>query len=300
MAKILITGATGLVGLHLSRMLRAAGHEVVHLSRSASSGTTFQTFKWDVGSEWIDEKAFEGVTDVIHLAGAGIADSRWSAGRKQEIIDSRVLSTRLLHGYISKLQIRLRSFISASAIGYYGMSTGDQFLEEDHPAGSDFLAYVVKLWEAEADKMQNLTSVAKIRIGVVLSPEGGAMKQMGQPIKWGIGAPLASGQQYMSWIHIQDLCRLFVYVLENELQGVYNAVAPDPVSNETLTRAMAKAWHRPLFLPRVPAFMLKLLLGEMADMVIGGNRVSSRRIQAAGYQFKFPELPSAMKDLLGE
>lgn len=299
MAKILITGGTGLVGARLSRILTAGGHEVIHLSRYVRPGSEFKTYQWDIGSHFIDEAAFERLDHIVHLAGAGIAEERWTEKRKQVIVDSRVKSLELLHHYIVKGQIPLKSFISASAIGYYGMDTGDLELSEDAPAGDDFLAYVVKLWEAAADQFQEHTRVAKVRIGVVLSADGGAMTQIAMPVRYYLGAPLGAGDQYMSWIHIDDLCRIFEHVLEKELEGTYNATAPNPVTNEALTRSLARHLKKPLFLPNVPAFVLKLMLGEMAGIVLGGNRVSSSRIREKGFRFKFAELEEAVKDLLG-
>lgn len=299
MAKIVITGGTGLVGSYLSKMLSKNNHEVVHLSRTPDSSAHYPTFEWNIGKKYIDPNALDGADFVIHLAGAGVADKRWTKQRKKVIIDSRVESIKLLKSQIEKQQVKLKSFISASAIGYYGMDTGAAELTEESKPGNDYLAHVVKLWEAEADTLAEFTSVAKVRVGVVLAKEGGALKEIAKPVKLFVGAPLGSGDQYMSWIHIYDLCAIFRHVLENKLEGTYNATAPNPVTNEALTKSLAKALKRPLILPNVPAFVMKSMLGEMAQMVLGGNYVLSDKIQSTGFTYKFTQVDAAVKDILG-
>lgn len=299
MAKILITGGTGLVGTHLSKLLTNNGHEVVHLSRSSHSDAPYKTYLWNVKAQAIDEEAFDGVHYIIHLAGAGLADEPWTDARKQIILDSRVDSIKLLHHYVEKLDLQLHAFISASAIGYYGLDTGATPLDETTPAGNDFLADVVKKWEAEADTFKPRTKVAKVRIGVILSEKGGALVQMARPVKLWAGAPLGNGKQYMSWIHIDDLCGIFAYIMKNNLEGIYNAAAPNPVTNEELTKSMAKTLKKPLILPKVPAFAMKIILGEMAQMVLGGNFVLSDKIREEGFEFKYTFVDQAVKSLLG-
>ncbi|WP_258099536.1 TIGR01777 family oxidoreductase [Marinoscillum pacificum] len=298
MAKIVITGGTGLVGSYLSKMLSKNNHEVVHLSRTPDSSAEYPTFEWNIGKKYIDPNALDGADYVIHLAGAGVANKRWTKQRKKVIIDSRVESIKLLKSQIEKQQVKLKSFISASAIGYYGMDTGAAELTEESKPGNDYLAHVVKLWEAEADTLEEFTSVAKVRVGVVLAKEGGALKEIAKPVKLFAGAPLGSGDQYMSWIHIYDLCAIFRQVLENKLEGTYNATAPNPVTNEALTKSLAKALKRPLILPNVPAFVMKSMLGEMAQMVLGGNYVLSDKIQSTGFTYKFTQVDAAVKDIL--
>lgn len=298
MAKILITGGTGLVGNQLSKILSNSGHEVRHLSRTPDPDAEFPTFEWNIKENFLDPKAIDGIDHIIHLAGAGVADKRWTDDRKKVIINSRVDSIKLLHNEVKSANLKLDSFISASAIGYYGMDTGESHLDENSSAGEDFLAEVVKKWETEADTFAAITKVAKVRIGVVLSEKGGAMVEIAKPINYLVGAPLGSGKQYMSWIHLEDLCQVFAYVLENNLEGTYNATAPNPVTNEALTKTLAKALKKPLFLPNVPGFMMKLILGEMAEMVLGGNYVLSDKIQSTGFKFKFTEVEAAVKDLV--
>lgn len=299
MSKILITGATGLIGTRLTRMLLGKGHTVAHLSRSKTDGA-IRTWGWDIGRRYIEEGAFDGVDTIIHLAGAGIADKPWTAARKREILESRTHSTRLLYEELKKREHGVTSFISASAIGYYGFADKNHLLRENHPPGTDFLAGVVRKWEQEVDYISQLNlRVVKVRVGIVLSMDGGALKELAKPVKFFAGAPLGTGDQYMSWIHIDDLCRLFVEAVENPLlNGAYNGVAPTPVTNRELTRAVANIMGKPLFLPAVPAFVLKMLFGEMADLVLKGSKVSSQKVQETGFVFQFPSLEKALADLL--
>ena len=229
-----------------------------------------------------------------------MADKRWTDSRKKEILKSRTQSTELLASTIEQLGVTPKSVISASAVGYYGINTGDQLVDESSPAGNDFLADVTRAWE---DSTKSFTETGirtvKIRVGVVLSQESGALPKLLQPIRLGLGAPLGSGKQYLSWIHIDDIARIFVYALENtQLEGAYNGVAPHPVTNAEMTKMIASVIHRPSFLPNVPSFMLKMMLGEMASIVIDGNRVASNKITENGFEFKFPELKQALENLL--
>ncbi|QOI96924.1 MAG: TIGR01777 family protein [Flammeovirgaceae bacterium] len=297
--KVLITGASGLVGSRLTELLLKQGYEVAHLSRQAKAGRV-PAFAWDVSAGTIDEKAFEGVDSVIHLAGAGVADKRWTVKRKKEILDSRVQSTRLLYQFLGRGNHQVSSFLSASAIGIYGFGLRDEVLTESSNPGNDFLAEVVKAWENEVNAVQSLgIRTAILRIGIVLSKKGGALKEMARPVQWGVGAPLGTGNQYLSWIHIDDLCRMFLFAKENNsVAGVYNAAGVQPVTNKEFTRAIAVVLKKPMWLPPVPAFALKLVLGEMAGMVLNGSRVSSEKIQRAGFTFRFTDLHSALLDLL--
>lgn len=294
----MITGASGLVGSHLTNLLIETGYEVVHLSRKAKPGKV-PAYAWDVSAETIDEKAFAGVGAIIHLAGAGVADHRWTAKRKQEILDSRVKSTQLLVNHLKTHAHQVSTFISASAIGVYGFGlTNEVFTEESKP-GNDFLAGVVTAWEREVQAVQALgIRTVILRIGIVLSTEGGALKEMAKPVRYGVGAPLGTGRQVMSWIHIDDLCRMFLFALERDaMAGVYNATGVQPVTNKEFTQAVARVLKKPLWLPAVPAFVLKLVLGEMADMIVNGSTVSSAKIQRAGFNFHFTDLQHALLDL---
>lgn len=296
MSKILITGASGLIGTRLTEMLQQQGHHVSHLVRKPRAGA-IPTFVWDVERGFIDEDALRDAEAVIHLAGAGIADKRWTEKRKQVILESRIQSTSLLARYLAK-NSSVKVVVVASAVGYYGGTLGSQEFVEENKPGDDFLARVVTAWEAEVDKIAS-QRVVKLRIGIVLSEKGGALKELMRPIRWGVGAPLGTGEQYMSWIHIDDLCRMFIKAVEDQaMSGPYNATGPYAVTNFELTRTIAKVLHKPLWLPAVPAFALKLVLGEMADMVLQGNAVSSAKIQRAGFTFNFPVLEEALRDLM--
>ncbi|WMN07837.1 TIGR01777 family oxidoreductase [Marivirga arenosa] len=299
MKNILITGGSGLVGTELSALLKSKGYEVAHLTRSIKKNYPYQQFEWNIGKQQIDEKAFEFADVIIHLAGAGVADKRWTEERKKVIIESRTKSVQLLFDKIqANPEYAPKHLISASAIGYYGMNTGDKWVDEDSEVGNDFLADVTKKWEASVDQFEALNiPVAKIRIGIVLTDKGGALPQLAQPIKLFAGAPLGSGKQWMSWIHIDDLTRLFLHSLKNKLTGVYNGVGENPNTNKEVTRAVAKVLNKPLILPNVPAFAMKLLLGEMAQMVLGGNKVSAKKTLQSGFEFKFEKLDEALEDI---
>jgi uncharacterized protein len=296
MSKILITGASGLIGGRLTEMLLQAGHEVAHLGRSKRDGI-IQTFQWDIDKGFIEERAFDGVDTVVHLAGANVADKPWTPKRKLEILESRTQSTAMLAHYLKK-NSDVKTVIAASAIGYYGFGWSDDELTEVSNSGNDFLAQVVRAWEDEVDRIENKRLV-KLRIGIVLSDKGGALKEMAKPINWFVGAPLGTGRQWVSWIHIDDVCRMFVQAVEDKtLRGAYNATGPYAVTNRELTRQIAKALGKPLVLPPVPPWVLKILLGEMANMVIAGSKVSSNKIQKAGFTFTFPTVELALTDLL--
>ena len=291
-----------MVGTRLSELLLMQGYTVSHLSRSPGSDSSpITTYLWDIKQHYINPEAIPRADYIIHLAGAGVADHRWTVPRKQAILKSRTESTRLLHDALAKQDpSTIKAFVSASAIGMYGTDTGDTLLTEESPAAKDFLADVVVQWEAAVDTVQALgIRTVKYRIGVVLSDKGGALVPIARTVRWGVGAPLGSGEQYVSWIHLDDLCRLFMYALENDtMEGTYNAVGPQPITNRQLTRTTAKIMHRPLFLPKVPPFALKLVLGELSSVVLGGNRVSSQKIEDAGFEYKFNKIEVALADLL--
>lgn len=298
MTKVLITGGTGMIGSGISRQLTKAGHQVVHLSRSTSSSSEYSTYSWDVTKGIVDEKAFEGVEVIIHLAGASI-NQRWTVKNKKIIVSSRVKSANLLFDAVHRLKIPLKTFISMSAIGYYGGDTGDQLISESHEPGADFLAETVRKWEEAADQFQSVCPVTKFRAGVVLSDEGGALPKIAAPVRYFVGAPIGSGKQWMSWIHINDVVQAFCMAVEGKLSGTFNLVAPNPATNAQLTKSIARTLGRPLILPNVPAFVLQMVMGEMATIVIGGNNVSAKHLESTGFRFNYPELDQALKDLLG-
>lgn len=299
---ILVTGGTGLVGTRLTELLISKGYNVRYLSRTGGKKNGVQAYAWDIEKQQIDKSAFDGVSAIIHLAGAGVADKSWTKERKKEILESRTKSTELLRDTLKSMDHQVASFVSASAIGYYGWDAGGVWKKEESRFGDDFLATVTKAWEEEVDQVSSLgVRVTKLRIGIVFSEKGGALYEIAKPIKFGVGAPLGAGDQYMSWIHIDDLCNMFIHAIENEkVNGTYNAVAPNPETNKVITKATAKVLNKPCFLPNVPGFVLKLMLGKRAAMVLGGSRVSAEKITEAGFQFQYPELNSALKNLLIE
>ncbi|MGF1637967.1 MAG: TIGR01777 family oxidoreductase [Cyclobacteriaceae bacterium] len=298
---ILITGGTGMIGSMLTDALTEKGYKINLLSRSGrSKKKNLNIFGWDIEKEYIDPEAFEGVDTIVHLAGAGVADKRWTHERKLEILNSRTESTRLLNHFLSNNPHQVTSVICASAIGIYGDSGKTKVDEDSLIRPADFLADVTRAWEEESDQfaLQGLRLV-KMRIGIVLSKTGGALEKMAQPVRLGVGAPLGSGEQYMSWIHIDDLIQMFVYAISNEqLIGTFNAVAPNPVTNKEFTKMLGSVLGKLVFLPAVPSFVLKAMLGEMALIVLGGSNVSADKIKKEGFHFKYENLKPALVHLL--
>lgn len=292
--KIGISGASGLIGQKLSSALQKQAHDVVPLVRRESETGVY----WNYEKREIDLDGLSQLDGIIHLAGQGIADQRWTDSYKRRIHESRSLGTSFLVENILKLDQKPKFFISASAIGYYG-NRGDEKLTEEHSAGKGFLAQVCVDWESAARPLEPLTRLCIARIGVVLSTEGGALKQMLPPFKLGLGGPLGSGEQYMPWIDIRDIVSAFIFLVENESQsGVFNFCSPEPIQNKAFTNTLAKTLHRPAFFS-VPKFALKLVAGEMGnDLLLSSTRVIPKRLQEAGFSFQFPSLESSLDDLL--
>lgn len=299
MAKVLITGGTGLIGKKLSKELIVNGHEVVHLSRSTSGNKNgIPTYKWDINSMQIDLAAFEGVDSIIHLAGAGIADKSWTEERKIEIVESRVKSAELLKKGCEETNTKLKSYISASAIGWYPLIISDQTFDEESPAGNGFLAEVCEKWEASSHLFNDIAEkVARLRIGLVLSKDGGALPQMSLPVKYFVGAAIGNGNQAMPWIHIADISNMFIHVLEKSLAGTYNAVGPENATNEEFMQTVADVLDKPILLPNVPEFVLKIIFGGKADLISKGVRVSSQKIKTTGFTYQYPTLNTALSHL---
>jgi hypothetical protein len=291
MANILITGGTGLVGRRLTELLSAKKHEIRILSRNPSAKNEF---KWEVATNYIDEKALQGLDYIIHLAGAGIADQRWSKERKKTIIDSRVATANLIFLKIKELKIPLKGFITASGSNFYGAKTVDTIYKETDPAGNDFLGDVCLQWEKAAHQFETLKIPVNIlRTGIVLSKNGGALEKMRTPIV----SPLGSGKQYLSWIHIDDLCLMYLHAIEQKVSGVYNAVAPEHHTSTSFSKILAKSIQRPFLPIRVPGFLLKLVFGELAVILLEGSRLSSTKIVSDGFQFQYKTLNDAFSNL---
>jgi uncharacterized protein len=292
--KVLIAGGTGLVGKALNRGLYQKGHEVKLLSRKPGNGA----FLWDPEKDQIDSRAIGWADAVINLAGAGIADERWSEDRKSLIRSSRVKATQLL---VSELNTRQehKVLINASAIGIYGDQLFDKVLDEEAALGNDFLASVCKDWEAEAQKISSTHRLVIVRIGIVLSLQGGALPKLLPLAQWGMASAVGSGLQGMSWIHIEDLCEAFRFCLEKpDISGVVNGTSPRAVSNQEMMRWLARAVKRPFWMPAVPSFVLKTLLGEMAAVVLSGQQVKPVKLERMGFQFRYPDLTLALTDLM--
>ncbi len=298
--KVLITGGTGMVGSCLTRQLLQKGYQVSIVSRQKENIPNVTVYQWDVRKQFIEPGAVENADYIVHLAGAGVADERWTKARKKEILDSRTESARLLRDTLQKTGHRPKAFVSASGVGIYGDDRGGELLTETSTIGTDFLSEVSQAWETSAQTITALgIRTVMLRIGIVLSADGGALAKIAAPVKLGAGTALGSGKQWMSWIHIDDLCRMIIYALENEkLNGAYNAVGPHPDTNAELTRAIAQVLQRPLLLPNAPAFALKLLFGELANTILGSLRVSNQKIAETGFTYQFPDLQPALKDLL--
>lgn len=298
--KILLTGGTGLLGKHLTELLLQKGYSVSHLSRKPGNMPGVTTFLWDVSKGVIDEKCLNDVDLIIHLAGAGIADKHWTEKRKKLLIESRTKSIGLIYDLMRKTPHQVKTVISASATGYYS-NRRDELLTEESKPGTDFLAECCIQWEKAVDEGQDLVArILKFRTGVVLTKDGGALPLLALPVKFGVGSPIGSGKQWIPWIHWKDVADMYLFGIENaSLAGVYNMTAPNPATNEQLTKGVARQLHRSLWVPRVPAFALKLVLGEMSLVVLGSTRVSADKIEKEGFVFKYPEVADALKEIYG-
>ncbi len=301
MEKVLITGATGLLGTAISKKLTENGYEALILSRKLNSNNN--SFKWNVEIGEIDDRALQHANYIIHLTGAGIAEERWTKYRKVEILESRVKSTRLLYEAIKRTKASVKAFISASAVGYYGSITSDHIFVENDPPANDFLGKVCKTWEDSVDEINSLgIRTVKFRLGVVLSKDGGALPKMLFLFNNYLGAILGNGKQYIPWVHIEDVASAFLFALKNtELKGTYNLVAPDfGKTNRDFSIILSKVLAKPIFLPPVPEFLLKIFLGEMSDLVLKGSPVSSEKLSKTGFRFQYTDLETTLKSVIGK
>lgn len=301
MERVLITGATGLIGSELVKQCHANDIAVNYFTTSKDkieNSENYQGFYWNPKDGEIDVNAFKEITAIINLVGSSISE-RWTDKYKKVILDSRIQSMNLIYETLQKTDHNIGHFISASGVNIYPNSKTKLYTEEDQEVDDTFLAEVVVAWEEGAAKFKDLgMEVSKVRTGVVLAKEDGAFPMLVKPIKLGVGAPLGSGDQWQSWIHIEDIAGIYLFILKNQFEGIYNAVAPNPVQNKKMTKMIASKIDSPLWLPNIPAFALKLLLGEMSVLVLEGQLVSSQKLEKLGYQFKFYNLENTLQDLL--
>ncbi|WP_298536456.1 TIGR01777 family oxidoreductase [uncultured Algibacter sp.] len=298
---VLITGATGLVGKEIVKLCHERHIGVNYLTTSKSKlkkEVNHNGFYWNPSIQEIDADCFEGVDAIIHLAGATVS-KRWSSSYKKKILESREVSTELLVNALKGETHNIKQVISASAIGVYPDSLVNYYDESFKQVSESFLGEVVNVWERSVDSFSKLgITVSKIRIGLVLSNQGGALQEIVKPIKYGLGAAFGSGKQWQSWIHIHDLANIFLYVLSENIGGVYNGVAPNPVSNQELTKLTARILNKPLIMPNIPKAFMKFVLGDMYVLLFESQRVSSKKIESKGFKFQYNSLEPALSDLL--
>ncbi|WP_298224637.1 TIGR01777 family oxidoreductase [Flavobacterium sp.] len=299
--RILITGATGLIGTELVSLLLQNGIEVHYLTTSKKKiikEEKYQGFFWNPEQGIIDENSLLGVDVIIHLAGASISN-RWTNAYKQEIIESRITSTNTLYKVLKENPNQVKQIISASAIGIYPDSATTVYTELSIANQDTFLSNVVVKWEESVNKFKQLDiKVCKLRTGIVFSKKGGALQEMLKPIRYGFGAAFGNGHQMTSWIHVHDLAAMYFFAAKNEWEGIYNAVSPNPISNENLTKLLAKQLHKPLFLPNIPRFVMRLILGEMHELLFTDTTVSAQKSIDSGFQFQYPTIEKALSEII--
>ncbi|HOZ86296.1 MAG TPA: TIGR01777 family oxidoreductase [Bacteroidia bacterium] len=299
MAKILITGGSGLLGKAISDLLIKKNHQPAWLSRSGDGSGPVKKYKWDPEKQYIDEKAFENTEYVVHLAGAGIADKRWTRKYKNEILASRVNTSALLNAYITKNGYGIKTLVGGSAIGYYGARQSENVIHENDHAGNDFLAQTCALWEKSYQPFTRIgIRTPIIRTGVVLSNNGGAYQKLSPVFRTGFGAAIADGRQYFPWIHINDIAAMFVFALFNEnMNGVYNGVSSELIDNKTFSEKLAQSFNKRLILPNIPSAALHLILGKRALMLTEGLKISNHKIKVAGFDFQYENVENALQEL---
>jgi uncharacterized protein len=297
---VLITGGSGLIGRYLTSALLSEGYKVSHLSRNANQFGKVRVYRWNPGQYILDPAILEGVDYIIHLAGANIGEKRWTKIRKDEIVGSRVNSAKLIYKTVSENETTLKAFITASAIGYYGSVTSDHIFSEQDAPGSDFLGTTCQKWEEAADLFQNSgIRTVKIRTAVVLEKTDSALSKLMLPAKFGFLVKTGSGKQYMPWIHISDLIRIYLKALEDQkITGAYNAVSPHHVTHNEFVKTLSQVMNKPVLPVPVPSSILRLALGEMSEIVLKGSRVSSEKLIAAGFKFRFNNLSDALNNVL--
>jgi uncharacterized protein (TIGR01777 family) len=300
---VLISGGSGFIGKHLTNLLIGKGYTVSILSRRLKQNTEdVFYYKWDVSAGFIEEEAVLKTDFIIHLAGENITEKRWTAARKEAIVQSREQSIRLIYDVLKRNNKKLDAFVSASGIGIYGAINGDEVCTENTLPANDFLGETCQKWEAAADAIGGLgIRVVKIRTGLVLGKDDGFLKKLTPIFKYRLGSALGSGKQYMPWIHIDDLCAIYFEALNNStMNGAYNAAINDNTTNAIFSKTLAKVYGYSVWLPNVPAFLIKLALGEMAQIILTGRRVCSVKIEETGFRFQFATLKQALGDCLGK
>jgi len=299
--RILITGATGLIGSELVLLLLQNGISVHYLTtskRKIENQPNYKGFFWNPKLGIIDENCLMGVDAIIHLAGASIS-KRWTKSYKQEIIESRIFSSNLLFKIVKENPNQVKQIISASGTAIYPNSSSTVYTEDSKTIVDNFLSNVVLKWEESVDKFQSLNiKVCKLRTGVVFSDKGGALLEIVKPIKLGLGSPFGDGKQVQSWIHLHDLVAMYLFAVENSLEGVYNAVALHPITNSELTKNIATILEKPLFMPNIPKFVMKLILGDMHELLFDNKKISAQKIINAGFVFQYLTSEKALKDIL--
>ena len=297
MKNILITGGSGFVGMHLTNLLKENGYQVCWLTRKINTNIDIPQYLWNWENKKIEKEAIEKTDAIIHLAGANVGGKRWNTKWKKEIYDSRIKSTEFLFEFISKQPNKLKAFVSASATGYYGCETTDNIFTESDLSGNDFLATTCNDWEIAANKFTELgIRTVIIRTGLVLSEYSEAYKKISLPIRYGLGASIGSGNQNFPWIHLDDLCGIYLKAIADEnLKGVFNAVAPEYLTNNQLTKTIAQHFNKFIWLPNIPSIIIKILFGEIANSLSNGSRISSEKLISAGFEFKYSSINNFIK-----
>ena len=295
--KVLITGGSGLLGSALTKKLLKNSIDVVHLTRNKSSKNDVKNYLWNWEKNEIDENCFVDVTHIVHLAGAGIAEKAWTQKRKEEIVKSRVLTTRLMHSKITQLKLPISGFIAASAVGIYGAQISEKVFTEKDKAFEDFMGNCCKQWENSIDKFESISRVVKLRLGVILDKNHGALPRIANMVKNRIGSPLGNGQQYMPWIHIEDAVNVFYKsILDEEISGTFNTVSSDYITNSELTNKIGNVFNRKIWLPNVPSFVLKFLYGEMSETILKGVKVSNKKLKGE-INLKYEKIEDALTEI---
>ncbi len=299
MKNVLITGGSGMVGRALSKQLKQQNIEVAWLTQNIKKEHNIKQYNWNINNNSIDLNSIKGVDTIFHFAGANVAGHRWTKKYKESIYNSRVQSSKLLFNSLANNPNNVKTLVCASAIGIYGNNCPEP-VQENSEYANTFLAKVCQHWEAEAVKFESLgIRVIRVRLGVVIAPNEGYIKNISLPIKWGLASALGNGKMITSWIHINDACNLFIHAAQNlNINGAYNAVAPNPASNKQITKEICKAMHRPLILPNVPAFVIKLFFGQMASMLLASQNISANKIIQSNFKFKFKNIQEAIQDVI--